>query len=246
MSECSNQDASRVRFDFAPGLVLARKYEVLGRVGGRQDGARFLLSERATGIQRTARFFDPKVDPGNRRASATARKLHDLRHCEILIQYRTQETIALAGRDVTFLVSDTIDGEPLRRFLSRQPGGRLAPFAGLHLLHALISGIERVHTAGERHGDLVIDNVIVRRRGLRFVVKLQDVSPERGIKAGSTAGDIFGSIQVFYEAIGGARAYAQHPPEIKAICCGLRRQLVAARFPTAARLREHLEHLPWS
>ena len=54
----------------------------------------------------------------------------------------------------------------------RQRGRRLSPFEALHLLHALVRGVEEIHAVGEYHGDLHSDNIIVRRRGLGFEVKV--------------------------------------------------------------------------
>ncbi len=71
----------------APGRILARKYEVVGRIGHL-----WKLSERATGIERTARAFGGDSE---RLVSRYAQRLHKLRHCEALMQYRTQETVSL-------------------------------------------------------------------------------------------------------------------------------------------------------
>ena len=49
----------------------------------------------------------------------------------------TAGKVEFAGRDVTLLVSDYVEGEPLSAFLRRQPGRRLGFFQGLHLLHDL-------------------------------------------------------------------------------------------------------------
>lgn len=233
-------------YNFAPGLVLARKYEVLARVRSRRSGELYALSERATGIERTARFFTPEVDPNNRHANSCARKLHRLRHCDILVQYRTQETISVAGRDVTFLVADSIPGQALEDLLARQPGGRLSWFEGLHLLHALALGVEKVHRAGEAHGELQLDNVVVRRRGLGFQVKLLDLEPGQRPVEEAIGDDVYDMVRLFHEAIGGAKTYARHPGDVRSICCGLRRAAILERFRDAGVLRHHLETLAWS
>ena len=235
-------------YNFAPGLVLARKYEVLARVRSRRSGELYALSERATGIERTAKFFTPDVDPNNRCANSCARKLHRLRHCDILVQYRTQETISVDGRDVTFLVADSVNGRPLDELLKATPGGKLSWFEGLHLLHALALGVEKVHRSGEAHGELTLDNVVVRRRGLGFHVKLLDLEPGQrpGHVQEAIRHDVYDMVHLFHEAIGGTRAYARHPGEVKSICCGMRRAAILERFRHAGELRQHLENLAWS
>src|SRR3712207_1213915 len=123
----------------APGRILGRKYESVGRVG------RLLrIAERATGIERTARAFGD----GARLASRYAQRLHRLRHCEALMQYRTQETVALGGRPVTFLVSDSLDGVFLADYLATKPFKRMTQFEGLHFLRALAQGVEPMHRDG--------------------------------------------------------------------------------------------------
>lgn len=235
-----------IYFNFAPGRVLARKYEVVTRVGARPSGELYMLSERATGIERTARFFSPTADPKNRFANCCALRLHKLRHCDILLQYRTQETISVDGRDVTFLVSDFVNGQPLRQFLAREPGGRLSAFAGLHLLHAIATGVEKIHAAQEAHGELSIDTLMIRRRGLGFHVKVLELSPDRLNLQEAMSADVFNIVRIFYEAIGGAKAYPRHPAPVKSICLGMRRAQILARFRHAGDLRRYLENVAWS
>jgi hypothetical protein len=45
--------------------------------------------------------------------------------------------------------------------------------------------------------------------------------------------------------LGGKRRYAGQPPEVKQICCGLKRTLITRKFRTAGQLRERLERIVW-
>ena len=162
-------------FDFKPGGVLANKYEVIAKLGEGWEGEVYLVRERITDIERAAKFFFPQRNPRNRAFRFYAKKLHKLRHCPILIQYLTQETIKYKDVQITFLVSDYVEGELLSDFLDRQPGKKLSAFQGLHLLHALASGIENIHHMREYHGDLHTDNIIIRRYGLSYDLKLLDM-----------------------------------------------------------------------
>jgi serine/threonine protein kinase len=163
-----------------------------------------------------------------------------------VIHYQTEETVLIRRHPITVLVSEYVDGELLTRFLARQPGGRLQPFQGLHLLHALVEGVESVHRLREYHGDLHAENVMVERWGLRFDLKLLDLIQWPSPKREGYQDDICDLVRILYDALGGARFYRRQPPEIKAICCGLKRSLILKRFPTITYLRQHLETLTWA
>ena len=233
-------------FDFRPGRVLAGKYEVVARLGAGWEGEVYMLRETATGIERAAKFFFPHRNQHGRTANFYAKKLHKLRHCPILIQYHTQETIKFRQIPITFLVSEFVEGQLLSRFLANQRGRRLTTFEGLHLLHGLASGVERIHHLNDYHGDLHDDNVIIRRLGISFDVKLVDMFHWGPPKPENIRDDVCDLIRIFYDAIGGPNRYAKHRPEIKAICCGLKKTLILKKFRTAGQLREFLETIEWS
>lgn len=232
-------------FDFEPGTQLAGKYLVDSRLGRGWEGEVYLVKERGTGIERSAKLFFPQRNQGNRTVRFYAKKLHKLRECSILIQYHTQETIEHEGVPVTMLVSDYVEGELLAEFLKRQPGRRLGWFQGLHLLHSLAQGIGAIHDMGEYHGDLHDENIIVNRRGLGFDLKLLDMYHWGRPGARRIRADVRDLVRLFYDAIGGQPRYAHHPPEIKDVCCGLKASLMHRRFTTAGELCHYLETLEW-
>lgn len=243
----ARSDDTRIEaFGFRPGRVLKGKYEVVAALGSGWEGEVYLVRERATGIERTAKLFFPHRNPRQRASRLTARKLERLRGCPIMIPYHAQETMHLRGLPVTFLLSDYVRGERLSKFLARRPGGRLEPFAALHLLYALACGLDCIHRAGEYHGDLHTDNVIVERFGLGFELKLIDLFHWQASKRECMRHDIVEMVRIFYEALGGRAAYRDQPPEVKAICRGMRRSLILERFRTAGHLKAHLEALRWS
>lgn len=232
-------------FDFPPGRTLAGKYAVVACLGAGWEGEVYQIRELSTGIERAAKFFFPQRNPNNRVLVWYAKKLHKLRNCPIVIQYQTQETITFRRHPITFLVSEYVEGELLSAFLARQPGQRLSWFQGLHLLYTLASGIESIHHLREYHGDLHTDNVIVQRYGLGFNLKLVDMFRWQTPKQENIYDDVCNLIAIFFEAIGGRRHYAKQPPEVKAVCCGLKRSLILKKFRTAGRLRRYLETLQW-
>jgi tRNA A-37 threonylcarbamoyl transferase component Bud32 len=232
-------------FDIKPGRMLARKYEVIKPIGGGWEGEVFLVKEHPTDIERAVKLFYPQRNPRDRTANFNARKLHKLRHCPIAIQYHTRETITYRGHPITLLVSEFVEGELLSAFLKRQPGRRLTPFQGLHLLHALTAGIECIHQMKEYHGDLHTDNIMIRRFGLGFDLKLLDFYHWGAPRPENIHDDVVDLVRILYEAVGGQKHYRNQPPEIKAICRGLKRSLILKQFRTAGQLRQYLETLTW-
>jgi tRNA A-37 threonylcarbamoyl transferase component Bud32 len=233
-------------FDFEPGTTLASKYVVLHRLGSGWEGEVYKIRERSTGIERAAKAFYPQRNVNQRAVRFQARKLHKLSKCPVLIHYHTAETIDCEGTPVTLLISDYVEGEQLYKFLNRQRGKRVDPILGLQLLHSMAAALESVHGFGEYHGDLHTDNIIVRRRGLGFDIRLIDFFHQDGSRKENRDCDLCELVRVFYDAIGGRKWYSKHPPEIKYICCGLKRSLILSRFKTVRKLRVHLETIEWS
>jgi serine/threonine protein kinase len=241
----ANQQPRIDSFDFAPGRVLSGKYEVISRLGTGWEGEVYLVRERDTGIERTAKFFFPHRNEREQVSKLYAKKLYMLRHCPIVIQYHTQDVTRVRGNPVKYLISDYVEGEVLSEFIARQPGKRLTPFAGMHLLHALATGLECIHKSGEYHGDLDADNIIVQRYGLGFELKLLDLFHWKAPKTENIRYDVVEMIRVFHDALGGRRRYASQPPEVKAICRGLKRSLILQKFKTAGQLKSYLETMEW-
>lgn len=168
-----------------------------------------------------------------------------LRDCPILVRYHTVEKVRFRRTPVTAFISEYVEGELLSSFVRNRPGRRLTSFEGLHLLHALARGVEQIHRRGEYHGDIHDDNVIVSRFGLTFTLKLIDLFRLDQPRVESRKADIVDMVRVLYDALGGAKRYANHPPAVKQICCGLKHSLILKKFPTVARLRRHLETMTW-
>jgi tRNA A-37 threonylcarbamoyl transferase component Bud32 len=198
-----------------------------------------------TGIPRAVKVFYPQRNERDRAVRYYARKLDRLRDCPIVIQYHNSEAIRYRGMQVTCLVSEYVEGTLLSELVTLQPGRRFRPFEALHILHVLAQGLEQIHASNEYHGDVHDNNIIVKRRGIRFEVKLVDFYHWGAPTAAKIREDVIQLVRVLYDAVGGAKHYAKQPAEIKAICCGLRRDLISRRYPTARRLREHLERFEW-
>jgi serine/threonine protein kinase len=232
-------------FDLPMGRVIAKKYEILSKLGGGWEGEVYKILETSTGIERAAKFFYPHRNENNRASNFNAKKLHKLRLCPILIQYHTKEDFVFKRVPVTVLISEYVEGQLLSEFIKTFPGKRLTPYQALHLLHALTKGIEYIHDMNEYHGDLHSDNIIVNKFGLNFDLKLVDLFSAKESKSESRKFDVVTLIQVFHESLGGAKHYAKHPDAIKYICCGLKSNLILKKFKTVGQLRRHIENMDW-
>lgn len=232
-------------FNFQPGRVIAKKYEIAEHLGSGWEGEVYKIIERSTGIIRAAKLFYPHRNPNDRSARLNAKKLHKLRHCPILIQYHTREEITFRRTPITVLISEYVEGEKLSEFINRQRGKRLPPFEALHLLYDLTTGIEPIHQAREYHGDLHTENVIVKRYGLGFELKVIDFYHWSAPKRENIQSDIIDIIRVFYDVLGGSKYYSSQPDYIKNICCGLKHGLILKKFPTISRLKNHIKTMEW-
>ncbi len=232
-------------FDLPSGRIIAKKYEIISKLGGGWEGEVYKILETSTGIERAAKFFYPYRNEKDRAAKFNAKKLHKLQQCPILIQYHTKENFVFKRIPVTVLISEYVEGQLLSEFIKSCPGKRLSPYQALHLLYALTKGIECIHSMNEYHGDLHSENIIVNKFGLEFDLKLVDLFSAKESKHESRKFDIITLIQVFHEALGGARHYANHPDPIKYICCGLKTSLILKKFKTVGQLRRHIEGMEW-
>ena len=233
-------------FSLQPGRRIGGKYIVDVKLGSGWEGEVYKVVETRTGIHRAAKLFYPKRNVADRAVRFYAKKLERLRRCPIVIQYHHSESLQYRGVPITCLISDFVEGELLSDFVARQPGKRLRPFEALHLTYALARGVEEIHKVREYHGDLHDSNVLVKRQGIFFDVKIVDFFHWGPPTAAHLRDDVADLVRLLYDAVGGARWYASQPPEIKSVCRGLRRDLIRRVFPTARHLREHLETFTWT
>jgi tRNA A-37 threonylcarbamoyl transferase component Bud32 len=233
------------KYNLQPGRTLARKYEVIELLGSGWEGEVYLVRELSTGIERTAKLFFPQRNHNNKSILFYAKKLHKLRHCPIVIHYNAQEMIQVKGHNVNFLISEYVEGELLSEFIKRQPGKRLTPFQGIHLLHALAAGLECIHAMGEYHGDLHMGNIIVQSFGLGFNLKLLDFFHWKAPSKENIRYDTVDMVRILYDALGGQKYYSSQPKEIKSIINGLKHGLILKKFNSAGKLRQFLEIMTW-
>lgn len=232
-------------FDFAPGTLIANKFVIKKQLGVGWESEVYLTRERATGVERTAKFFFPHRNPQNQTVRSYAKKLHKLRDSGVMIQYHSMEQHLVGDQEVTCMLSEFVDGELLSDFIARHQDKRLPLFKALHLLHALAAGMERIHQQGEYHGDLHAGNVLVRSVGIGFKIRLIDIYDWRDSKPQNIRLDVTNMIRMFYDAIGGQKYYRYQPQIVKEICCGMRKADLHRRFRNAGALRQFLETMEW-
>ncbi len=233
-------------FNFAPGKMIGGKYEIISHLGSGWEGEVYKVIELHTGVERAAKFFFPQRNRGNKVASRYAKLLHKLSHCPIVTQYNTLDYTQVGEQRITCLITEFVSGTLLSELIKHQPRKKIGIFRGLHLLHALVLGLEAMHQQKIYHGDLHAENIIVKRIGLGFELKLLDMYHHGGnARRINMDEDICDSIRIFYDALGGKKYYASHPPEIKQICLGLKRSLINKKFRSATQLRMYLENIEW-
>jgi hypothetical protein len=228
-------------FNLQPGQSFGGKYVVEAFLGGGVEGEVYKVRETRTKITRAAKLFYPRKNERDRAARAYAQKLEHLRRCPLVIQYHNAETLILRGKRVTCLLSDYVDGMLLSDYVRARRGRRLPAFEALHILYTIVCGLEQIHAAGEYHGDLHDENVLIKPAGIFFDLKILDFFHwGRSIRTHQKH-DIVDAVRILYYMAGGPRYYAKQCPGIKSICLGMRRDLIVKRFPTATRLRQYLE-----
>ena len=233
-------------FDFSPGRLLSQgKYEIVTKIGEGWESEVYMIRERQTGIERAAKFFFPHRNKDQKNSTVFAKKLHKLRECDVLVKYLSQGDLQFKKTPITFMISDLVEGVSFNEFIRVQAGKRLHIFEALHLLLALSKGVAQIHSVKEYHGDLHGDNILIQRKGLSFSVRILDPFHWKCSLSEMVAEDVFNLIKLFYESIGGARFYSKQQPEVKYICCGLKRSVIRERFRTASHIVKHLESIEW-
>jgi serine/threonine protein kinase len=232
-------------FNLPPGRTLGSHYDIVEFLGAGWEGEVYRVRERKTGIERAAKLFFSGDKYSRAPILRYAQKLHNLKDCSIIIQYHHQDSAVIQGKKVEFLVSDIAEGEMLSKFLARQKRKRLRTFEALHLFYALVQGIEQIHFLKEYHGDIHSDNIMVKRRGLGFDVRLIDFLDLGRPSKEKIQYDIFLLMAVFYEIIGGSKYYQRLDQSIKQIILGKKSNHIARRFKTAGHVRLALDNLDW-
>lgn len=232
-------------FNFEPGRVLNGKYKVLGKLGEGWEGQVYSIEELSTGIIRAAKFFYPERNSKNKTVIGYAKKLNALNDSNIVIKYITQEQMVYRGFNVSYLVSEYIDSYSLESYINSQPKCQLPLFEALHILYEITKGVEYIHLNGDFHGDIHSENILIRRKGLGFQVRLIDLFLWKGSRREFQKSDVVDLVLVFNEMLGGSHKYKNFPDVAKQIICGRKSNLISQKFPRISSLRGYLENIQW-
>lgn len=229
-------------FGLRSGSRINGKYTVSQKLGAGIEGEVYEVRERRTGVRRAAKLFYPGHEEALR---FSARKLEKLKDCRIITQYHSRDEIEVGGKPVEMLLGELAGGEPLAEHLKAMPGKRMSPTQGLLLLRSLVAGVVEIHARGEYHGDIHDDNILVRRRGIWYDLRLIDLHDHGRPSASNRFNDVLHCIDVLYDVLGGQKHYRKLPRPIKHIICGRKHGLIKKRYPTARKLLEHLDSFAW-
>ena len=232
-------------FGLPQGLLLGGKYEIDALLGSGWEGEVYRVVERRSGAVRAVKLFYPKRNLKDRTSTFYARKLERLSGCGLVVKYHHTESVTVARQRVVALVSECAEGVILERFVHAARGKILPDQEALMILHRIAEGLVQIHARGDYHGDIHGRNVLVRRVGAFFDLRLFDFFDYGAPTAARRREDIVDCVRLFYEMLGGRAKYSGLRPEFKRIICGLRHSLIHSRFPTAARLLHHIETFTW-
>ena len=233
-------------FSFHYGEVLNGKYIIHSKLGQGWEGQVYSVEEINTGIKRTAKFFYPKRNPKNKILIGYAKKLNTLSEIPIIIKYITQEKLIYREQEISYLVSEFVEGKTLDQFVKQDLKNQISLFEALHILYEMAKGLEMIHVKGECHGDLHSDNILISRSGVGFKIKLIDLLLMKEKKSEYKKSDIIELIYIFSDLLGGRKKYQMLPSVAKGIICGRRTDLILKKFPKISSLRAYIENLDWS
>jgi len=234
------------KFDLEEGDIVAERFSVLSSLGSGSEGEVYKVLEAHTNRIRAIKLFYPDGNPKYKVSTRYAKKLDRLKDSPIVMDYLSHDIVFCQGHWVACLASEYIKGEILEDFVAKQRGGRLGVFPAIHLLYSMVVGLESIHLHGEYHGDLHVENIMIKRFGLAFDLKIIDLHHWGDSKKDNRDEDIIKVIRIFYDILGGAKHYKKMSPSLKYIICGLKRSLILSRFKNVSMLRYHLESMDWS
>ena len=135
-------------------------YEILGSIGAGGMGEVYRASDPRLGRDVAIKVLPEAFarDPERmRRFEAEARAAGGLNHANVLVVH----DIGVEG-DLTYLVSELLEGESLRDRLSR---GKLPPVRAAEFGQQIASGLAAAHAKGIVHRDIKPDNLFLMRDG---------------------------------------------------------------------------------
>ncbi|HPF12660.1 MAG TPA: lipopolysaccharide kinase InaA family protein [Planctomycetota bacterium] len=228
-------------FELPRGRSIGKSYKVESKLGGGSEGEVYQICDQTTGISRAAKIYFPHRDPKQRLTAQHARKLNQLRDCQLVLQFLHTQEVRIGQYRTMAMISELCEGEPLQRWIERHKDKRVDDYVALTILHRLVAGLEQIHAAGQYHSDVHTENILIEQSGIDFRLKLIDFYEWGKPTRTKMLQDILGASRVLYDMLGGRKFYKDALPESKYVCAGLRSDLILERFPTASSMRHYLE-----
>ncbi len=235
-----------IEFNLQPGKRINSNFLVVEKLGAGLEGEVYKVLEINTKCLRAIKLFYPKRNINFSVSIKNSQKLEKLQDSPIVLNYHGHQTITIKGQKIACIISEFVEGQILEDFVNSQKNKQLSIFPAIHLLYSLVRGLEFIHANREYHGDLHTENIIIKKFGLEFDIKIIDFHHWGDSKKDNQDEDIIKTIRLFYDILGGQKYYKKLPPSIKYIICGLKRNLILSRFKTMTQLKSHLELMDWS
>lgn len=228
------------------GQIFLNRFQVEKLLGAGYEGEVYRVTELYTQKTRAIKLFYPARNPKFKVSTRNAITMDKLRESSLVMDCLSHEIVKIKSQKVACLVLEFVEGETLHNFMNLSRQKRISIFPAIHLLYSIVLGVEAIHSKGEYHGDLHVDNVIIQKFGLNFELKIIDFHHWGDSKKANREEDIIKIIRIFYDILGGVKYYSKLPDSIKYIIAGLKRGLILSRFRTISDLRLHIESMDWS
>ena len=109
-----------------------------------------------------------------------------------------------------------------------------------------MKGIAPIHERGEYHGDIHDDNVMIRRRGIGFEVKLLDFFDLGKPTKSKIYKDVLNLVQVFHTLVGGQDTIQRAAEGREEYHSGAEGFIDSCAISERGDIQRHLENLDWS
>ncbi len=146
---------------FAPGMVLAGRYRIVGRLGQGGMGDVFRADDLKLGTSVALKFLPEGLAQDPERLSRLHQEVRTARAIAHSNICRVYDIVEADGQQ--FIAMEYIDGEDLASLLRRI--GRLSGDKTLEIMRQLCMGVAAAHEAGVLHRDLKPANIMIDGRG---------------------------------------------------------------------------------
>ena len=175
---------------YAPGDVLAQRYELVRPLGKGGMGIVWFAHDRVLNVEVALKLILHPTREAVARAQTEARAAARLAHpavCRVADYGRTE-------RDEPFVVTELLSGETLEELVDRN--GRLTATEAVQTLLPILDALEAAHASGIVHRDVKPSNIFLARSSHRLQPKLLDFGIARWIDENTrntTTGSIVGT-----------------------------------------------------